>query len=561
VNTLRIKLNPYKDINIASLDDRPLSPYSELNNFMKEPFLKWAYQLLEATERELNDDFRLTVVGEEFETAFLNDMQNDYDACVSYEQEKFQIAYSVEQRYQIIRELSIKYGASIDTANYRMPVYSDVSVEIPEDMAVEAGIENAALYITGSKDVVNNNMGGNRVKIFVLVSNISKVTCIGNMQYVWEVEENRLSSVVQMIIERFVKVPLIVDVARSLETKKTSFDGEDREKLALATEIDMFVHVDEMPDLEVGEVYEPQFRTTPAGELLPPLRMVSLNPNVIAVDGSTLVAQEIGKTVIEFYKAEEIIPFARQEICTYKDNFVQQIILSVEEKKMGTGKEQQIGLSVFPEDAEDSKQVKWSVDNESIAVVDDQGKITSKAAGVVQVTASTMKVNEVIEIRVMPNISEIVLSCKKVELYVGETQNIEIQTTPQEVFCDETEWKTSDKSVAIIEKTDDGSEIIRATGIGECQLTCIAKEGGCQAKCNVLVESTFKKRENMHSWLSFAFVCLIVCVLCGFFSVDIGKVVGAAATILCGLIAIIKNKKDCLWAIVMMVIAVIMILG
>ena len=40
MNTLKLKLNPYKDINIASLDDKPLSPYSELNNYMKEPFFK-----------------------------------------------------------------------------------------------------------------------------------------------------------------------------------------------------------------------------------------------------------------------------------------------------------------------------------------------------------------------------------------------------------------------------------------------------------------------------------------------------------------------------------------
>ncbi len=52
MNILKIKLNPYKDVNIASLDDKPLSPYSELNNYMKEPFLKWADKLLGAAERD-----------------------------------------------------------------------------------------------------------------------------------------------------------------------------------------------------------------------------------------------------------------------------------------------------------------------------------------------------------------------------------------------------------------------------------------------------------------------------------------------------------------------------
>ena len=70
MNTLKIKLNPYKDINIASLDDKPLSPYSELNNYLKEPFLKWAHKLLDTAEREINDDYTLVVAAEEFEKLF-----------------------------------------------------------------------------------------------------------------------------------------------------------------------------------------------------------------------------------------------------------------------------------------------------------------------------------------------------------------------------------------------------------------------------------------------------------------------------------------------------------
>lgn len=86
MNTLKLKLNPYKDINIASLDDKPLSPYSELNNYMKEPFLSWVSKLLEAAEREINDDYCLEVVSESFEALFLEGMQNDLILVKSIEQ-------------------------------------------------------------------------------------------------------------------------------------------------------------------------------------------------------------------------------------------------------------------------------------------------------------------------------------------------------------------------------------------------------------------------------------------------------------------------------------------
>ena len=38
MNTLKLKLNPYKDINIAKFDDKTFSPKSKLNKYMKEPY-------------------------------------------------------------------------------------------------------------------------------------------------------------------------------------------------------------------------------------------------------------------------------------------------------------------------------------------------------------------------------------------------------------------------------------------------------------------------------------------------------------------------------------------
>ena len=56
MNKVSLKLNPYQEFNTISLNDQNLSVYSELNNFMKEPFLKWAGQFFDSVERELNDE-------------------------------------------------------------------------------------------------------------------------------------------------------------------------------------------------------------------------------------------------------------------------------------------------------------------------------------------------------------------------------------------------------------------------------------------------------------------------------------------------------------------------
>ena len=557
MNRVKLKLNPYKDLNIASLNDKPLSPYSELNNYMKEPFLKWADKLLDAIERELNDDYRLVLAGEEFETKFMQDMQNDFDSCISYEKENYQINYSVRERYEIIKQLADKYGVAIQADYYRMPVYTEIPAELPLDATVQGALENSALFITNNINKVNLASGGNGAKIIVLISDKSKVSSLGNMKYVWEIEEHRLSEVVNLITERFVKVPLIIDIAKRLEPKKDLMNSDDAEKLSLATEIDMFVTVEDMEDIEVGKSFEPVFKTLPANEALPALRIATSNSKVLSVEENTLKALAVGRVVVEFYKADEIIPFARKEVTTFQDNFVQKIQLAVTEKQMGIGKRQRISLALIPEDAEDAKQVKWSINNSEIADIQANGEIIAKSAGVVAITAETTKTKQTIEIEVLPNISNLSLSITNVELYVGQTQGVHVFASPSNCFNAEHEWKTSDKNVAIVEKIDDGSEIVRATGIGTCILTCKAVEGDCQASCNVKVESTFKKRENIHTWLSFTAVCTIVVMFCVGLSFAFGAIIAAVATIVCGVTAIGKNKSDRFWAFLLMLISII----
>lgn len=557
MNTLRLKLNPYKDINIASIEDKPLSPYSELNNYMKEPFLKWAYKFIETTERELNDDFNLIVIGEEFEVGFLNDMQKEFESCVSYEKDSFQINYTVDERYNLMIELASKYGVNFDSSNYKMPTFSEVSNKIESTFITDSQIENAALFITNNKENIGNMLGGNSIKIVVVISDITKVTCAGNMQYVWEIEESRLSEVIKSITDRFVKIPLIIDLAKQLEMKKISMEEVDAEKLVIATAIDMFVIVDDIKDIELGQTYEPTFRTVPDGEELPALRMVSSNPNIVSINGNLLSANEIGHVTIEFYKAEEIIPFARKEISTYRDNFVKKIELALTEKSIGISKKQQINIVLVPEDADDINNVKWSVDNQEIAEINNDGVIFTKKDGRVIVTAETTNVKESIEVEILPNISEIRLSETIIEFYVGQTKPINAHVEPRNAYNNTFEWKTSDKSVAVVEKLDDETEVIKATGIGECVITCVAIEGNCNASCKVLVESTFKKREYVHTMLSVTAMCMVVAMFCTAFSFKVGTVPAAIATVIFGIMAFLKNKSDRFWAILLIVISVV----
>lgn len=561
MNTLKIKLNPYKDVNIASLDDKPLSPYSELNNYMKEPFLKWADKLLGAAEREINDDYNLVVSGEAFETSFLNDMQNEFDACKSYSIESYQINNSVNDRYDLIKQLADKYGVQIPIDKFRMPVYTEMQICLEETLICQETQETAFVYVTQNPSLAQQIMSKNGPAIVVLLSNISKVTPIGDMKYQWEVTEDRLRGILEIIVDRFVKIPIISYVAEQLKNDTSKLDEDDSKNLALATEIDMFITVADIEPIEVGDFADLIIKTVPESDVIPAIRIDSSNTSVVAIEGVRLKALAPGQAFIDVYKAEELIPFCRKQIVITQDNFVKKIKLSLTESKMGIGRSQEVSIALIPEDADDVSLVEWSSSNDGIVSVDEEGSVKAVAAGKATITASTTRVKASVDVEVLPNLSAISLSTTKVELYVGQTEAMKVSVSPSNAFDSSYEWQSSDKSVAIVDTMDDGSQIVRATGIGDCVLTCVATEGGCTATCTVKVESTFKKRENLHTFLSYTAIATVACLVCTIISFKIGAIVAAGATVLMGITAIGRNKKDLIWAVVLIVFAVFLGLG
>lgn len=557
MNTLKIKLNPYKDINIASLDDKPLSPYSELNNYMKEPFLKWADKLLGTAEREINDEYELIVAGESFEELFISDLQNDEDLCKSFKTEKYQINNSVNERFAYIREIAAKYGIDVPLNDYKVRLYSETEIDVDDSNIIIAPIENAFVFITENKDIARQVLGKPGEAIIILLSDKSSVSSLGDMKYIWEIPAERLKSVLESIVERFAKIPYIRAVAGKIQDSEAALTEEDNEKLSLSTEIDMFISVLDVPTIEVGSEYTLEVKTTPETDAIPPLRVECSNTSVVAVDGITLKAVAPGRAFIDIYKKEELIPFARKEVETTQENYVKQIELTLPASKMGIGRQQQIGITLVPNDADDINLIDWESSDSSVISVDEDGTIEAHTDGKAVITASTTRVRSSVEVEVLPNLKAISLSETRAELFVGQTQEISIAVSPMNAFDTTCIWQSSNKDVAVIEVADDGRQFIRAVGIGECTLTCSAKEGNCVSSCSVIVESTFKKRENIHTFLHYTVIAAVAALVCSVLSISIGALIAAGATVLFAVIAMGRNKQDILWAIVASVFAVI----
>lgn len=557
MNTLKIKLNPYKDINIVTINDKPLSSYSELNNYIKEPFLCWASKLLDAAEREINDDYSLIVVSDLFERLFIEGLQNDFDSCKEYISKGFQLDTTITERFDLVRGLAAKYGVIFSADDYKLPLFTNVQLSVDESLVNYTSIENAKLIVSESDEILDHLNECAEGLIVVLLSEKNVVSSIGKENYLWKITDRDLDAVLSSIIDRFVKIPIIEKAASLLNCVEDSMDNEDILNLKLATEIDPFISLSDIQDIEVGETVTVEARSFPEGSKMPQLHMISQNTNIIAVDGMSITALAPGSTSVDFYTAEENIPFARKTIRTFQNNLVKRIDLSLSEDRMGIGRTQKVIIKLFPEDSEDKDEIVLSTDNPDVIIVNQNGELTALKEGKATVTASSKKVSTSEIITVLPNINSIVSSVSQSTLYVGQTQPIDVTIEPSNCFDPSFEWKTSDKFVAIVEKQNDGNSIIRAIGIGKCTLTCVATEGGCSTTCEVSVESTFKKRENTNGMLSLTAILTVVSVFCAAFEAKAVMIPLVIATGVCGVMAVIKNIVDRFWAFLLVAIAVI----
>ncbi|MCC8138034.1 MAG: Ig-like domain-containing protein [Clostridiales bacterium] len=138
----------------------------------------------------------------------------------------------------------------------------------------------------------------------------------------------------------------------------------------------------------------------------------------------------------------------------------------------------------------------WKSSEPDVASVDATGKVITYRPGVCVITAAAKKASASIQITVLPQLQQISLSAEQVACFVGETVPIEVSVGPLDAYNKEVGWWTSDQRVAVVETTSLGEFRIRAVGIGECTLTCRAKEGSASASLEMFVDSTFNKRKR-----------------------------------------------------------------
>lgn len=157
--------------------------------------------------------------------------------------------------------------------------------------------------------------------------------------------------------------------------------------------------------------------------------------------------------------------------------------LNNETLTLKTGETQQLIASVSPSDA-DNKNVIWSSENENIARVDKDGKVTGVKAGQVWIYAESED-DETIKagcyVTVIQPVTGLMLDKSSISFsQIGESEQLTAIVQPEDATNKDVNWTSSDQTVAIV-----SNGLVVCSGFGAAVIYATTVDGGYMATCVV----------------------------------------------------------------------------
>ena len=210
---------------------------------------------------------------------------------------------------------------------------------------------------------------------------------------------------------------------------------------------------------------------------------------LIALDEDHVITIKAGMVFPTGYYVEQDMVFtysaATQKLSTTS---VTDITLNKTEGTLAVGDTETLVATIAPAGAT-NKMVEWSSSDESVATVDENGKVTALKAGTATITAKALDGDKTatFTLTVKEAATSVTLNKTAIELSVGASETLTATIAPSGAD-DAVEWTTSDESVATVDENGK----VTAVKAGTATITVTTKNGKT-ATCTVTVKAEEKE--------------------------------------------------------------------
>ena len=250
-------------------------------------------------------------------------------------------------------------------------------------------------------------------------------------------------------------------------------------------------------ELVKGESVKLNATVVPADASVTEFEWFSEDENYVTVENGLVTAMAVKKVSENSDELSPVSVFVRYgkgaDECevTVKPLATQRVEIqkSTSSTKVKAGETLQLQANCFPEDA-DLKDLKWSTDNALIAVVDENGLLTGKKAGICYIKAaySEQVFDEVMVVVEPVSATSVKLEPEELTLSCGQRTTLKVVLYPEHA-TDQLLWTSSDLDVVKI--YDSSLGMIEAVGEGTAKVKVAV--GTFYAECTVTVTNPNKE--------------------------------------------------------------------
>lgn len=204
------------------------------------------------------------------------------------------------------------------------------------------------------------------------------------------------------------------------------------------------------------------------------------NENIATIDAKgNLKALNVGTTTITAIATNGLI--AKCSVYIYKATFNMEFDENL--LNISQGNTYTLYPIKIPTDA--TENMMWFSDNESVAIVDQNGTVTAVSKGTATITATTVtgNISASCIVQVTSPVQSISLSSTSATLNINQTKRLTATISPVD-YSGMIEWRTTNSKVATV----DQEGLITATGPGTAIISVTA-DSGKTAQCTVTVKS------------------------------------------------------------------------
>lgn len=234
----------------------------------------------------------------------------------------------------------------------------------------------------------------------------------------------------------------------------------------------------------VGQTARLTYSVLPSNASTSSVTWTSTNTSVATVDSTGLVtAKGVGSTVIIL----KTIDGGYSVYCTIIVKRVATTVkFDVTELSLKVGGFYYIKTTLTPADSTD-KELVWESSDTKIAVVDNDGKVTAKAAGSAIIMARTEAGGiAYCKVTVSQPVGGLILNFSEKTIYVNEKFELSVSVSPSSATNLGVTWKSSNTKIATITKEG----IVQGLVGGVAIITCTTADGGYTATCVVTVRES-----------------------------------------------------------------------